>query len=481
MSKCYLCNRKLIDRPDSFDNKNVTHLQLPIRHEEHILHNALYGRLKNSEILCEPCGGELNDKIDRGFCSLFESFTEQLKPILASKDHGNNSSPKALSGYLYQRNGERINVRQKGNKIFPIEPSFEYEKENHTVTIYASQKAAKKFKIKVLKDLKNKVDITGIKIEIIDDLSHLGNVGIHFSEGIENFNEKFKMGFNKIAIGYAISKNISRNDLPRVLDTVNQEIIFSNNVVPFYPSGAFDLLIDPYRAISEDGYPTHTLILYTDGNQESKRLVCYVDLFSTFQYYVILNNNYIGDEILETHCQTILKQTVPEINVKNTRVKFLNIIMDELSVERNEIKNMNIPEIYDYLEQKVKQVQPVYEKDLDEVIRRLANRMFQNLMLKKINKMDHLSKDDKIFIESIPDIDKEDELSVRAEMVRIEDETDFFYRRNFIQYESGNGNVLYSTLQRMIEINNTQPELFKSYGHLKFFQLNQFIKNNIKS
>ena len=74
MNKCYYCNQK-------FDDKN--HL----RHNEHIIQNAIGGRLKSNNILCEKCGCDLGKKIDAPFVKIFENICKILN---VTKDHGND-------------------------------------------------------------------------------------------------------------------------------------------------------------------------------------------------------------------------------------------------------------------------------------------------------------------------------------------------------------------------------------------------------
>jgi len=475
MGHCYICGETLISRPKDFNENREKYVGQAIAHEEHIIQNAIYGRLKSNKILCEECGGNLGGVIDADFCDLFSSFTERLRPILASKDHGSNSFQKSLNGYLYKVDGSKLNVRIKGGKVITTEPDYEYIKNEHVVHIFASQKVAKHYRHKVISELKKKgVKIENLRFEVIDDLSSYGNIGFHFSEGVENFNDKFKMGLNKIAMGFAMSNGIYRSDVPRVFDIKTSSITFTGNVVPFYPFGALELAIESFRSVVEDGYPTHTLILFTERNTTSNRLICYIDLFSTFQYYVILNDKYEGDEVLEHYSQTILKQELPDIDIRANRWKHLLIVAEELGVDRNELYGKPMEKVFDILETKKRQRTVDYKKDIVAYFGAATNRVVQNIMLKGANYLDHLNVDEKQIIQSMPDLDKDDLLSINAELQRIE--TGFFYRRSYIEYQKNVGLIIMPTVTKMMEISRVNKELFVSYGHFKFFQLSQFIQ-----
>lgn len=303
MGICYLCGENMVDRVLEQPNNQMTS---KIRHEEHIIQNALYGRLTDCNILCEDCGSKLSRDVDSNFCKAFDGIIEQIKHILASKDHGNNKYNKTLKGFITKSDGQKISVQIKNGKVSPIKPEYDYLESANLVNIYAPYEIAKNYVNWVKKDLISKgYDINSITFEIKDDISDFGDLGINFSEGIENFDLVFKLGLNKIATGFAIANGITREQVPRTLDTIDKKIIFSSNVIPFCAIGPFDFLLEPFRPILEKEYPSHTLILYTENHINKKLLVCYIDLFSTFQFYVILNDNYKGDSINKIYYQTI--------------------------------------------------------------------------------------------------------------------------------------------------------------------------------
>ena len=479
MSKCYLCGQTLVDRPVDYTLNKDKYENLAIKHEEHIIQNAIYGRLTDSEILCEKCGGKLSTEIDADFNKIFHGITEQLKHILASKDHGNNNFNRTLKGYIFKQDKTKIEVHIKEGKVVPIKPDYDFVATENKVLIYCSQKTAKHYQNKVKQELTAKgIDISKISIEIIDDISNTGELGIFFSEGIENFNSKIKLGLNKIATGFAVANGIDRTQLPCTLDIDNQKIIFTSNVVPFYPYSALDVTIEPFRVVVEDNFPTHTLILYTDNFSKNKKLVCYIDLFSTFQFYVILNQDFKGEDIQKVYYQTVLKQEKPKLNIRNTRMKFLSIIAESIGVSFDELKGKSVEDIYTYLETKYNQFTVSYELDLDEYIKDISNKASMNLLIKKSGITSHLGDIEREILEATPEMEIDDISAMYYELNRIESEEQLNYRQNFVEMTDKLEPVLYSTLYKMIELNNADPNIFKSYGHFKFYQLTQFIKMN---
>lgn len=479
MNVCYLCGQNMVDRPGDYQTNRSKYQTLAIRHEEHIIQNALYGRLTRNDILCEACGGKLADEVDADFCKIFQGITEQLKHVLASRDHGGNSFNRTLKGYIFKKDGEKIAVHVKDWKVLPIKPDYDFIESEQKVKIFCPVKVAMNYQNYVLKELKARgVDVTKVTVEIIDDISDAGDLGIFFSEGVDNFNTEFTLGLNKIATGFAVANGIDRNNLPCTLDLVNKKIVFTSNVVPFYPYATMDMMMEPFRIASESEYPTHTLVLYTDDFSDKKKLVCYVDLFSTFQFYVILNHDYKGENIQKIYYQTIIKQQKPEIDIRNTRMKFLSIVAEAIGVSMTEIQGKNVAEIYSYLEIKYNQMTVSYELDLKEYIRHIVSRVSTNLLIKKSGITAHLSDLEKEILDATPELEIDDIMDMHHEFNRLESDTTVNYRQNFIETDDQFSPRMHSTLFKMIEMNNVKPDIFKTYGHYKFYQLSQFIKMN---
>ena len=103
-------------------------------------------------------------------------------------------------------------------------------------------------------------------------------------------------------------------------------------VFPFIPTSLFDVLFEDYRYFYEECYPSHTLRLFsTRYDNDTMALYCYVDLFSTFQYYVLLNGDYKGDEVNETYAQRLFPKAKP--NVFDCTPSDLDIFIREYGID----------------------------------------------------------------------------------------------------------------------------------------------------
>lgn len=300
MDICYMCGKPLSD-----DGKDDT-VQ---RHKEHIIHNGLYGRLKSASILCEKCGNAYS-KEDSYFVSLFSGFLETLHDYLYRRDHGKDKR-KRLRAYFYPNSENDIDNKEDvefcAGKVYPLKPFYEVSKENKEIRIVANKDRLPHFE-KVL--LKEHPEYAEYKRILVDDIRDLGQIGIFFSENNSDFNLTFRKGMIKIATEYALSKGLERRELNETLivhDDNSASIIFDRSLlVPCTPHAGMELVVDLVEDIVNPNYPFHVLRLFSEVNKYGRFLICYIDLFSTFRYYVVLNRNYPGPDIDVSYSQRLI-------------------------------------------------------------------------------------------------------------------------------------------------------------------------------
>lgn len=309
MENCYICGKKL-----SNDGTYGT----VKRHKEHIIHNGIYGKLKSSIILCEKCGGAYS-KSDAKFVELFSGFIEVLRDKLISKDHGTTSA-KRLKGFLYLTEDAKTGIEFCGNKAYPVEPYYEIDQVANIIKIYGQKNRIKQYQNIVKKD---HPECSDYAVEFCDDISALGPIGLFFSEGNKEFNSIFQEGMCKIATEFALHHGLKVDDLPYTLKlsehNTTELISGLAPIVPYIPHSATDAinaLIEDYVDLK---YPLHILRLYSEptADENGHILVCYIELFSTFKFYVLLNNDYKGPDIDKWYCQTIISEQDEEGNPQN--------------------------------------------------------------------------------------------------------------------------------------------------------------------
>ncbi|SDF94399.1 hypothetical protein SAMN05421827_102203 [Pedobacter terrae] len=477
MNTCYLCNEPMIDRKAYELNPESFHEKPKFIHGEHVIQDSLYGRLKSDKILCESCGSQLSVEVDSDFGKIFQSISEQFAHILTSTEKNKNFQP-SLKGHVVLMDGRKIPVFIKGGIINPQKPFFDLPV-NGEVKVYGESKTAKNFINFAKSELKKQgYEVEKLKFTIVSNLQDHIELGIHFSEGVEDFDRKLKMGFIKIATGFAMMNGVDRNDTPNTIDVKENALIYTDQIVPYIPCEVFEMVYDQQRIALEPEFPNHTLILYVDDYGDQKKLICYVDLFSTFAFYVVLNDNYKGKDVHSVYQQSITKMEKPEINIMNQSPKKLLIVEQFLKIGSEETKGMTLDERFSFVQKRYNQFTVSYEMDLTDSIEAVASKIAMHVAAKKMGKLDLLNMVEREMMESLPDLKVEDLMLIREEYLRMKrEDPEKIYRQSHIGFH-GKELYLKSNYYNILERQNSDMESIRRYTHMKFNLLNYFIQNH---
>lgn len=323
MSNCYLCNEILTTEND---------------HGEHIFQQALGGTLIKNGILCKDCGNILGKEIDVPFVEIFKNYISRL-PI------------------NFDRKSENKNFTEEGNIFIPeLDLTFRFRinkndflpvgvdtfmHDGKLIILYP--KGMSENNLEGLK--KGKMEHFKIdnpdKVIVIRDFNK-------YSENIYAipFNLKnipYKQGMSKIAIGFAIANGVKREELECVLDSDNHNIRQKIPLLPYMPWDFINGAIEEVRFSSDDlRYLCHQVKLF---NLE-KRLFCYIEIFGTFQCYILLSEKYNGKDINQSYMQPIFKQKREELP-SLPRYKYLLLYKhllpedEKLECTENTLKKIN--------------------------------------------------------------------------------------------------------------------------------------------
>lgn len=341
MDTCYICGKKLSD--DGTDDTVK-------RHKEHIIHNGIYGKLKSSIILCEKCGGAYS-KNDAKFVELFSGFIEVLHDKLIVKDHGTTSA-KRLKGFLYLPEDEKKDIEFCGDKAYPVTPFYEIDEEANIIKIYGQKKRIEQYQNVVKKD---HPECSDYAVELCDDISAWGAIGLFFSEGNKEFNSIFREGMCKIATEFALHNDVKVDDLPYTLKlsehNTTELISGLAPIVPYMPHSAIDQILALMEDYVDLKYPLHVLRIYSEPTADENRhvLVCCIELFSTFKYYVLLNNDYKGPDIDKWYCQTIISEQDEVGNPQNPDLDIEKVLESKRNrvyqILATYIRSKNLPSV----------------------------------------------------------------------------------------------------------------------------------------
>ncbi|PXH55257.1 hypothetical protein DMT41_25915 [Klebsiella variicola] len=323
MSVCYLCGNDF--------NQSST-----VDHGEHVIQQAIGGNLISKGILCKGCGGVLSRKIDNPFNEIFEGIATRLD---IKTDRKSNKSPSIPGIIVSEKDAYGMNLKNtpvfwKNFKVSPVKPFHRFTENNKKVIIYSTKKNFENHKSLVQKEIQSMGLDNAPEIIMCDDIDC--NVQYEFTMN----NIAFKMGLAKIAIGFACTHGISRENLHlalKISEDNHGHIDEDVKLLQYAPLSIIDKIIENDKA-SLANYPSHNLILFTSKKYPSF-LWCYIELFSTFQYYILLSDNYEGEPVYEYHYQRIEKANEYIFTPSRRHYKERDIILDGLEITNERIQS----------------------------------------------------------------------------------------------------------------------------------------------
>ncbi|WP_298516371.1 HNH endonuclease [uncultured Kordia sp.] len=449
MSNCYLCNVTLEAHVDS-STKN---------HYEHVIPQALGGQLKTPGILCKTCGGEefLGGKVDKPFCDIFTLITERLD---IKKDRKTNSV--GLDGKLHLiDSSESIDIILKDKILSNKRPEYKIDHNKKVAYVFANKKVAKSFKFKVQNELKEQVsNHSDYSIEIVSSLNdYLGVIEFPFNL----VNNVFEKGFIKMAIEFALSKGVDYDTIKHLIDRENKTIKCNNNVIPYYPIAKIEEMMEYVRTGIDANFMSHSLVLFSQRRiskkgKEIKELYCFIELFGTFQYFVELSDNYIGENIEpETYAQRIIRHQDSDYKIHGLDYKDLSIVLKELGLDNKDVDGLSYEDICVKL-QNIYDKKNKYIYDYKKNAKRIVDSIIRNKILNRNND----------FLSMFKSLQPHFYWNMEEDTFHIT-----FYRSRFMKEENP-----YSIIPEIKELYINNKEKITRYTYFKFKELGGFIEEN---
>jgi len=244
--------------------------------KEHIIQNALGGIYESTSICCSSCNNLVQKYIDKDFCKIFSTVLTQIPNL---KKTSRTELP-SCEGMAMCPDGKVYTVTIKGKKVVDC--------------------------LQLKKELKR--NLAKSELEQLHIFCYYFNLG----------NEEFINGICKIAFNYAIDKGITYDKISHILSVTKEgdkisNIQFKAPLIPFIPLNAFDHFLE----LETETELYHNLILFS----YDASLCCYIDLFNTFQFYVVLCDDWEGDDVYESYFQLIQKidRTLPEFTINRNK------------------------------------------------------------------------------------------------------------------------------------------------------------------
>jgi hypothetical protein len=319
---------------------------------EHIIPNAIGGRLKSKSLICKQCNSVFGNSIDSELSKQLNHIGNMLN---IKRDRG-RAQPVIGKN---KKTGEQI-ILELGGKPSMSKPIITEEINGdgkHIQIIARSKKEAKR----ILNDLRHKypeinVEETlaraEVKREYVDDRVHLNTcIG-----GQESFRS-----ICKTAVNFYIFTGGEREYIQDLIPYIKGDIVIDR--VNFFYN-------DEEVIFKDSGQIIHGLVLR--GDTREKVLYMYVEYFNANRFLILLNDNYEGADVNESYIFDVLNQTEirPNIIFNLNKKQIINAITEQVLPLGKMSENLN-------------KIMPIIlDKQQKDVIEDMTSRALKNSLMK---------------------------------------------------------------------------------------------------
>lgn len=339
--KCYLCLNELNDH-----NKS----------KEHILLNAIGGKLKSTTLLCKSCNSNFGSKTDAILAKQLSFISAFLQVQRDNKNHPTIKGGKTENGDLYNL--------QDGMTPIMSAPKITKETIEGEIRYHIVVRNEQELQKKILEI--NKKNEGQIKLGESKIIEKYMNEPISFETEIGG-DLAFK-SIAKTAINYYIEKTRDIETVKHLFDFILNKT--TSDIVKYFFSKK-----PLYK--KEKGEVSH--IIHLEGNKYEKTLYCYIELFSSYSFLITLSDNYSKNNFVSTYCYDVLKNK----ELKKT-IKLKKTIEENYTDEENMVcLRNNLLRVMDIgmKIQQEKQCKNIIEDALNKVTKKYNQDVFTREMM----------------------------------------------------------------------------------------------------
>lgn len=359
MAKCYICTKEIL--------QNETY-------NEHIILNALGGKLKSKDLICSGCAPKF-DSIDAVLAKQLNFISNMLN---IKRDRGN---PQPIKASIVD-SGQEIYIKPDGEIILT---KTIIEETDRDMNIRANTERQLRDTLKGKKRSYPQINVERLISEAVRESKSVGRVEFQqLIGGLDCFRSVCKM-----AINFYIYKGGNRNNIIHLIDYIKQEKE-QNCTKPFsFEETELTQFLQQDKII-------HTLII--KGEPKEKILYAFIEFFSTISFVVLLNEEYTGSEVSESYFFDVLerqemsKEEVGfDINLEKLQIEEILQGNTSLIVYEEKIKKLvdfsTMKQKFDKLSnlnetsiENITKIYPENEPIPEEAFMKLSNELAQNII-----------------------------------------------------------------------------------------------------
>lgn len=266
MNKCYLCGRELKD----------TNLS-----DEHIILNAIGGRLHSKKLICKNCNSEMGNKADSKLAEDLSFFTDMLEISRSRKSEHNQ--------IMIDSEGHEIIVKNAGKSLTLRKPYKEVYHEGSKTTVKITARnivELKSFVSSLVKDgiITQEQGNEIIKKSKIKEYKSPLHKRMYISE------DAFP-SIVKSAVNFYVEKTDDVDTIKRLIPVIKGEED-AKGLIYLYVIKDLPFSYNEKEAVH---------MIHIEGSKETGLLYALMEYYSVYTYVVVLNDEYDGREINMTY------------------------------------------------------------------------------------------------------------------------------------------------------------------------------------
>jgi hypothetical protein len=293
------------------------------RSEEHILLNALGGRLTSKDLICKACNSLCGNTSDAILANQLLYFAHQLN---VKRDRGNH--PKLEACLL--ETGDKIRISSDGNAVFRPKPPIVTKVDEKTLLLQISAPDVQ-YARKQLRGLKQKYPKLDLERALAAVKINRTEPGREYDYSFPDLGgpEVFLSAYRSV-LNYYLLQHGDRRFVEHLFPLIKANTEITKGLIGFYYP-------DRNHYSLKGDEVTHSLVVV--GRPKEKILFGLIEYFNVFSYLVILSENYTGEEFQASYIYDLVSNSELPIEPKFSGLTLADIkgCCDRSSLEQEDI------------------------------------------------------------------------------------------------------------------------------------------------
>ena len=304
---CYLCGEEI-----TYKNSSL----------EHIIPNAIGGKLKSKDLICIKCNSKFGQLLDIELAKQMNVYANMLN---ISRDRGKPPNLEAKT-----EEGESSYRIAPGGKPLLVKP-YIIKRKNNEYNYEVPPNRLKDFK----KELISKFGKEGKKIIITKEKRKVEKLDKQLILELPYYGKIFLTAINKIAINFYIYKQKDSFHIQTLIEKLKKNEYIFENVVLYSLRSENEIKEKELTAIY------HKIIL--KRSKEEKKIYMYIEFFSSESFLILLSDEYEGENYMTSYSYDVISRDEKWNTINNENFKYIKkdwVIQKDLDIKKAKLNKV---------------------------------------------------------------------------------------------------------------------------------------------